>query len=189
MVVLVICAAALSAQGPAFQSATRLVRLDVSVLDRTKQPVRDLTAADFRITERGEPLTVRAFETVSVPTLETASPPPLDLNRPAAGEPLPAPDVVNVAADPTAIDPGRLIVLVMDDDMTPGEPKWARQGRSIARSIIERMGPNDRVAIQFTRVATTRLEMTTDQSDLLERAETFSPGGFSRPAADRDRLG
>lgn len=174
---LTIVAAALSAQEPSFRSGARLVRLDISVLDGQKQPVRDLTASDFQITERGKPLTVRAFQKVAVPAIESArQTSPISEGQLVAPALLPA--VASVEQGPTSINPGRLIVLVMDDDMTPAEPKWARQGRSIARSVIERMGPNDRIAIQFTRVATTRLEMTTDRAALLAAVETFSPGGF-----------
>jgi hypothetical protein len=55
---LLVCAftAAVSAQGPSFKADVRLVRLDVSALGRDRQPIRDVTASDVRVTERGRPL-------------------------------------------------------------------------------------------------------------------------------------
>src|SRR4051812_8540040 len=52
---------------PRFNLATDLVRLDVSVLDKSRRPVRGLTAADFTILENGKPQSVAAFSAVNVP--------------------------------------------------------------------------------------------------------------------------
>ena len=178
-------AGTLAAQQSSFQGGTRLIRLDVSVLDAKRQPVRDLTAADFTITERGKVLTVKTFDAVSVPT-----PGPGAISS-SAGRPVPGPDAAAAQESPEAradslrpgaaeegLGTGRLVVLIMDYDMTPGNPKWAALGKDIARSVVERMGPNDRVAIQFTRVSSARLELTTDRDLLRTRIDTFSPGGF-----------
>lgn len=182
--------AVIAAQQPVYRGDTRLVRLDVSVLDAKKRPVRDLTAADFRVTERGTTLSVRAFEMIEVPA---------GAGGPGAVEPRPDSSSPNVPAGPggadgrstdvTATNPGRLLVLLMDDGMTPTEPRWARQAKNIARAIVQGMGPLDRTAIQFTRAGTTRLELTMDQAALLARIETFDPGGFlalppTRPSWD-----
>ena len=173
---LAISVAVLAAQEPVFRTGTRLVRLDVSVLDNKKQPVRDLTAADFRVTEGGRALRVRAFQMVEVPTVD-------DSPGPAVAGATPILGAATVASedDPTdaiATNPGRLVVLVMDDGMTPTEPRWMRQAKSIARQVIEGMGPRDRVAMQFTRAGRTRLELTSDRPQLLRELETFDPGGF-----------
>jgi VWFA-related protein len=168
---------AVSAQGPSFKADVRLVRLDVSVLGRDKQPVHDLTAADFRVTEGGRLLAIRTFDVVTVPgagVLPTVAP-AIEDRRPAnatpqaeSAPPAPAP----------ALGAGRLIVLVMDDDMTPANPKWGTQARNIARSIVARMGRADNLAVQFTRAASTRLELTTDRQKLLAQIDTYSPGGY-----------
>ena len=44
-----------------------MVRLDVSVLDKDRRPVRNLTAADFTVLEEGEPRPIVAFSAVDVP--------------------------------------------------------------------------------------------------------------------------
>lgn len=169
----------LVAQEP-FRTGVRLVRLDVSVLDRSGEPVRDLTADDFRITERGRPLVVRTFEAMDIagrdvpeaPTAEALDPddetPLFDPESPSDETTMPVPD----------LERGRLIVIVMDDDMTPGNPKWGTQARAIARAIVDRMGPDDRVGVQFTRVSDTKFELTSNPGRVIERIETYSPGGY-----------
>ena len=183
---LAISVAVLAAQEPVFRTGTRLVRLDVSVLDNKKQPVRDLTAADFRVTEGGRALRVRAFQMVEVPTVD-------DFSGPAVAGATPILGAATVASedDPTdaiATNPGRLVVLVMDDGMTPTEPRWMRQAKSIARQVIEGMGPRDRVAMQFTRAGRTRLELTSDRPQLLRASRPSTLAAFW-PCHPRSRTG
>ena len=52
---------------PRFRTGVELVRLDVSVLDRDRRPVRGLLPADFTILEDGEPQSVAAFDEIDVP--------------------------------------------------------------------------------------------------------------------------
>ncbi len=172
-------AATLTAQEP-FRTGVRLVRLDVSVLDRAGRPVRDLTAADFRITERGRPLVVRTFEATTVAGRD--APPAVAVDADGDGDgavslvdpdrPL---DETTAAPD---LERGRLIVIVMDDDMTPANPKWGTQAKAIARTIVEQMGPDDRVGVQFTRVSDTKFAMTSNRERIIDRIETYSPGGY-----------
>ena len=176
---LVIAAAVVAAQEPVFRGDTRLVRLDVSVLDAGKQPVRDLTAADFRVSERGEVLPMRAFQRVEVPTTDgSAAGARLSGDAPALRNSAVESEADAGPRDLTSVNPGRLIVLVMDDGMTPNEPRWTRQARNIARSVVEGMGSYDRIAIQSTRTSRTRLEFTMSRSALLADVEAFDPGGF-----------
>ena len=49
-----------------FKSGVHLVHLDVSVLDRDRQPVRGLTAADFTVLEDGKTQKIAAFAAVDV---------------------------------------------------------------------------------------------------------------------------
>ncbi|MEO7891593.1 MAG: VWA domain-containing protein [Vicinamibacterales bacterium] len=178
-VLVVLAVAVVAAQEPVFRGDARLVRVDVSVLDAKKQPVRDLTAADFRVTERGKVLSVQAFQMIVVPAdngprsgAQADGPEPGDRGVPVTSS------AAEGTGEVTSINPGRLIVLVMDDGMTPLEPRWMAQAKKITRSIVKGMGPNDRMALQFTRAGTTRLELTTDKSALLAAVERFDPGGF-----------
>jgi hypothetical protein len=58
--------AAIKAQGqrPSFKAGVQLVRIDVSVLDDKRQPVRGLQASDFTVTEDDQPRPIRAFQAV-----------------------------------------------------------------------------------------------------------------------------
>src|SRR5512147_2804867 len=72
------------ARPPSFKTGVQLVRIDVSVLDDKRQPVRGLQASDFTVIEDGQPRPIRAFTAVDhAPAVAAA--------RPIA--PLPAHDV------------------------------------------------------------------------------------------------
>ena len=78
-VVAALCAVGLLASAQDSQSIQRflartdVVLLDVSVLDRSRHPVRDLTAADFTILEDGKPHTVEYFQQVELPAAPSGS--------------------------------------------------------------------------------------------------------------------
>src|SRR5690606_33024518 len=59
---------------PAFRVGTDVVRLEVSVLDGQRQPVRGLTAADFTIREDGRERPVVAFASVELPPVSRSAP-------------------------------------------------------------------------------------------------------------------
>jgi len=50
-----------SGQAPLFKSKIEIVQLDVSVLDKHRQPVRGLTERDFSILEDGKPQKIVGF--------------------------------------------------------------------------------------------------------------------------------
>src|SRR5262245_45005625 len=49
---------------PSFKAGVQLVRIDVTVLDDKRQPVRGLKASDFTVLEDGQPRPIRAFQAV-----------------------------------------------------------------------------------------------------------------------------
>jgi len=60
---------------PVFRSGIDLRQLDVTVLDKKRQPVRDLKHEDFTILEDGKPQKIEAFAFVDVPGAVTADVP------------------------------------------------------------------------------------------------------------------
>ena len=54
-------------QLPTFRTGVDIVEVDVTVLDKNRQPVRGLTAGDFTILERGKPQPIVAFSAIDVP--------------------------------------------------------------------------------------------------------------------------
>ena len=48
-------------QLPTFRTGVDVVELDVTVRDKDRRPVQELTAADFTVLERGKPQPIVAF--------------------------------------------------------------------------------------------------------------------------------
>ena len=109
------CAHAQSPQPalPTLQLQVPLVLEDVVVLDSRDQPVHNLKAADFTITDDGKPVTPQSFE-------EHAAPTPAQLAIEQASMPK-IPDLgVNVFTNYTPIPPGSALhILVLDTLNTP----------------------------------------------------------------------
>jgi VWFA-related protein len=144
-----------------------VVRLDVSVLGRNRQPIRGLTAADFTVFENGQPQPIVAFSPVDIPDVVA---PPAAWMR----------DVGSDVATNT-LDTRRVVVILMDDGMTESDPGTAKTAKTIARSVIDRLGPNDLGAVVFTFAGRSQ-NFTTDHSRLIAAAETFIPKFNAAPS-------
>ena len=59
---------------PSFPSQVELVTVDLVVTDKKGTPLSDLTAADLRITEDGDPQSIVSFESVQLPAAPSATP-------------------------------------------------------------------------------------------------------------------
>ncbi len=157
-----LCLLALLAQQPVqppvtFKSEVNYVEIDARVTDTQGNFVRDLTQADFKIVEDGQPQAVTAFSMVDIP-IERADPP---LFAKAA---IP-PDVVSNRAP----FEGRVFVLVMDDlhtkfDDTP-------RARAAAHQFVEHyVGANDMVAVVNTSGASKTMQDFTSSRPLVLKA-------------------
>jgi len=156
-----------SGQAPVFRATIDLVHLDVSVLDKDRRPVRDLKPSDFTITEDGSNQPIVAFSAVDVPK----NPP-----KPAIWSGRAAADVQsNEGMD----DPqGRLFVLLMDDAMLPPVASSLDTARSVAKKFLDRITPNDRVAVVFS--ATGRNQgFTSDRARLVAAIDSLKVGHAS----------
>jgi VWFA-related protein len=149
-------------QLPPFRSGVDIVRLDVSVLDKDRRPVRGLTAADFAVTVDGTPQPIVAFDAVVMPPREVPSAPWMrDI----------APDVkTNALGEP------RLFVIVMDDAQTPFDSYMVNNARSIARGIVDNLAPSDLAAVVFTKDNRGAQDFTSDRDRLLAAVESFHSG-------------
>jgi VWFA-related protein len=139
----------------------------VSVLDRNRQPVRGLRAEDFTILEDGEARTIAAFAELHVKAPRPVAARPALVDRAA-------PDVHTneIARTPE----GRLFVLVLDDAMIPKEALMVATARKIAATAIDRMSPDDQMAVVFTVNSRGAQNFTGDRTKLLRAVDTFSPG-------------
>jgi VWFA-related protein len=167
--VLVVATAAvamhLHAQAPAprpvFRGGTDLVHVDVSVLDKKRRPVRRLTAEDFSIFEDGQPRQIQAFTEVYLPDRVRA--------QDASWGPAVPRDVVT---NQIAQEEGRLVIILLDRTIPPGEP--TATARRTAAAVINQLGPGDlgavvstsNGAVQNLTADRARLLRTLDESDL-----------------------
>ena len=109
------------------RTGVEVVQLDVTALDRKRQPVRNLTAQDFTILENGRPQPIVAFaEHVIAGTGSFAH----------AAVPAIASDVASNES-PT----GRVVVLILDDATLPFDPLILKNAKQIGRDVVGRLGP------------------------------------------------
>src|SRR6266542_2080868 len=121
---------------PTFRVGVDVVQVDVSVLDQSRRPVRNLTATDFTVLEDGNARPIVAFV-------------PVELAEP---EPVPgqaswlrdvAPDVTTNNVRPE----GRLVVIMLDWSIRFEDQQLAKR---IAASAVDQLGPGDLAAVIFT---------------------------------------
>jgi VWFA-related protein len=148
-----------------FRAEVDLIRVDVSVLDRDRQPVRGLAAADFTIRENGRAHEIAAFAEITLPDPET----------------LPTGWVRDIAPDTVRnedLSEHRLIVIVLDDAMVPFDAQMIASVKSIGHSLVDRLGPQDLAAIVSTRGTIPALGFTRDRARLRESIDAFGPAGY-----------
>ena len=164
------------AQAPTFRSDVNAVVVDLRVVDRQGQFVRDLTADDFSVSEDGQPQSITAFALVDIP-IERAAPPRI------------GGDLVDSDVASNANSGGRLYLIVLDDVHT--NALRSVTVRALARQFIERnLGPNDRAALIATSGRReTILEFTSNKRKLLDAADKFQGGfgAFGNDAVDNIR--
>ena len=150
-----------------FRAGVEVVQLDVSVLDKNRQPVRGLTAADFTVLEDGKPQSIVAFKAVDLPDhLAFAAPWMRDV----------APDVVT-----NHLDADRVVVIMLDDfHVAYDPPSDSAYLKKIAHAVIDGLGPGDLAAVVYTFIQNKGQELTNDHARLRAAVDRFVPSGFSR---------
>lgn len=150
-------------QQPQFRARTEIIRIDVSVLDRDRHPVRGLTAADFTIVENGRDYPVVALTEI-------------DLEAPAVADPGWTKEVpFDVATN--ALQDDRLFVIVLDDALLPGTAAHLiQQSKIAANAVIDRLGPTDLAAVVFTSDGRRSQNFTRDRERLRAAVDRLAPG-------------
>ncbi len=146
-----------------FRSSVEIVHLDVSVLDRNRQPVRGLTPEDFTIAVDGTPQTVAVFSAVEIPEVVPPS----------------APWMRDVAPDVQSNDglqERRLFLIIIDDAVVEASPFAMQNVKKAARGVIDRLGPSDLAAVVFTRDNRNSQDFTSDRARLLAAADKYTVG-------------
>ena len=153
-----------AASQPTFKSGVNLVEVDVVVTDKAGQPVRGLRQEDFEITEDGKAVTVETFTAIDLP----AAPP---------GTVVAAPDRSGSSlASNDQADEGRILLIVMDDYHVSFDAGRLAASKTIARRLVERMGPWDQAAVISTSGRTVaQAEFTSDRARLVAAIDKFFP--------------
>jgi len=150
-------------QPPRFQAGVDLVRLDVSVLDSDRVPVRGLTAADFTILEDGKPQAVQTFQPIDLPDVVSAKP----------GE---APWLRDVTPDIRGNGDfqDRRVVAIVVDDGTPVATQEVLFYPALVKKVIAGLGPDDLAAVVFAVHKGAGQDFTSDRSRLLAAVDRIN---------------
>lgn len=157
-------------QPPVFRASADIIQIDVSVLDRDRQPVHGLTAADFTVLDGGIEQPVVAFAAVDLS------------DRVRTG----APWTRDVASDVVTndLDAKRVVLILFDDCSTPWDPNVLQLSRHIAKAAVDELGPQDLASVIYTSARRNGQELTNDRLRLMAAVERFfpqSPGGSAPP--------
>lgn len=150
-------------QAPVFRSRVEVVQLDVSVLDKKRQPVRGLKEEDFTVFESGKPQKIVGFTSFDID--EDAEP----LTGWMRDVP---PDVTTNEVKPES----RLFVIVIDDALIPQDSFFIKSSKKILAGIVDKLSPHDLTAVVFTGDNRNSQEFTTDKQKLLATIGKFNPG-------------
>ena len=159
---------------PQFRSSIELVRLDVSVLDKNRRPLRGLSASDFTVLENGQEQSIAAFTPVELP----------DVVADASA----APWLRNVASDVggnSDMQQRRLFILAIDDATIQNDVNAIKNVKDIARKVVDRLGPTDLMSVVFTRDNRGSQDFTSDRARLLRAIDTFTVGFRDMGGSDR----
>jgi hypothetical protein len=156
------------------RAGVEVVQLDVLVLDKNRQPVRGLAAADFTILEDDKPQPVVAFAAVNLPDR--------DVSAASWVRDIP-PDVVT-----NRLDEERLVVILLDDFHVSSDPSNVKYTKDIARAVVEQLGPADLAAVVYTFIESKGQDFTTDRSRLLAAVDRFESSSFSSAGGTFEKL-
>jgi VWFA-related protein len=139
---------------PTFRTGVQLVRIDVSVLDDKRQPVRGLQASDFTVLEDGQPRPIRSFQAVDHADGATATVAP----------PMSPVQAHEVATNRMGDDSSRLIFILMDRSIPPERPMYV--AKQIADAAVDAMAPGDLAAVLTTGISGVPQNLTADRARL-----------------------
>ena len=151
-----------AAQPPVFRGGINYVRVDVIISDKAGNPVADLQASDFDVSEDGKPQKIDTFKLVKLDggTAESIKEPPKEIRNDFDEE------------SEAARDDVRLFAIFLDD-------YHVRRGTSMAvrsqlsRFIDTQMGPSDMVGVMYPLEATGSVRMTRNHSAVSRGLQQF----------------
>jgi VWFA-related protein len=179
LVVVTLAVGVLAAQEqPTFRTGTNLVRVDVSVVDRSGNPVTTLAAEDFDVREDGRLQTITSFKLI-----ETDGQPTDDFSLPIRGP-------LHAAAE-AARDDVR-VFLIFWDEYHIGEHAsalFAREG--FKRVMIGAFGPTDLVAVMDQLTLTDSIRFSRDRRALADQVHALKGRRgvyFARSSVEEEQM-
>lgn len=147
---------------PVFRGGIDFVRVDVIVTDKAGNPVGDLKATDFEITEDGKPQAVETFKLI-------------ELNGGLIPGPDGPPRQIRTDSDEeieAARDDVRLFGVFLDDyHVRDGSSMTARQ--SIARFIETQLGPSDMIGLMYPLQPVSTIRFTRNHDAVSKAIQQF----------------
>jgi VWFA-related protein len=147
---------------PIFRAGTDLVRVDVTVSGKADEPVADLQASDFEVTEDGVPQKVETMQFVRVDGTRLSN---LD-------EPLEIRSREHALLEARREDV-RLFAIFLDDYHIDKAPHITLPLRDTLTKFIKQLGPNDLVALMEPLTTLYDLKYTRDKGELINKVRTF----------------
>lgn len=164
----------------AFGGETTITAIEVPVrVTRRGEPVRGLTADDFRLYESGERREIQSFEVLDLSVRKSAPEADLESIPESASARGRRPDRSSM---PAPVDAGRRHFLFLFDLGFTHPGHLARAERSARRVLREDLHPSDRVGVAFyspSRGAGLALQFTTDRravENVLDRLSAYLRG-------------
>ena len=143
-------------QRPVFRTGTELVRVDVSVLDKSGNPVESLSADDFELRENGELQNITSFRLV-----QATGQPTDDLSLPIRSP--------QHAAAEAARDDVRMFLIFWDEYHIEQFVSAMRAREQLQRFVLEAFGPTDLVALMDQLTPISALRFSRDRRTLAEQ--------------------
>ena len=143
-------------QPPVFRSGTELVRVDVTVIDRSGNPVETLSPEDFELRENGELQQISSFRLVQADGHPTD-----DLSLPIRSP--------QHAAVEAARDDVRVFLIFWDEYHIEQFSSAMRARDQLQRFVLEAFGPTDLVALMDQLTPISALRFSRDRRALAEQ--------------------
>ena len=153
-------------QQPPIRSGINFVRVDVIVSDGKGQPVGDLKAEDFSVSEDGKPQKVESFSVIKIDNITQATDRPMSSIRNDYDE-------EREAARPDI----RLFVILLDDyHVRRGNAMGVR--KPLFDFIQNQLGPADMVALMYPLTPVADIRFSRDKGALMGAIERFEGRKF-----------
>jgi VWFA-related protein len=158
------------AEPTTFRGGVEVVELDVSVLDKTRQPIPGLTAENFSIFEDGKRRPVVAFAAIDLTGAAPVTSATIGAGR----------GLLDQASE------GRLVVILMDRSISVGAA--TQIARRVAVEAVREMGPNDLGAVIYTGAGLKSQDITGSRAQLIVAITGVTPGATSATGSADGRV-